>query len=96
MSIKKVLLLSISIILFSVASNAQEKTAIICGKLITAEDNKVYTNIVIIINADKIGSIKVGKLADIITTKENPIDDIFELTRVEFVMKGGKIIKKIK
>jgi len=45
---------------------------------------------------DKIGSIKVGKLADIIATKENPLDDISELTRVKFVMKGGKIIKKIK
>ena len=51
---KKVLLLSISIILFSITSNAQEKTAIICGKLITAEDNKVYNNTVIIIKADKI------------------------------------------
>lgn len=44
----------------------------------------------------EIGSIKVGKLADIIATKKNPIDDITELTRVEFVMKGGKIIKAIK
>ena len=44
----------------------------------------------------EIGSIKVGKLADIIATKKNPIDDITELTRVEFVMKGGKIIKTIK
>ncbi len=51
---KKVLLLSISIILFSITSNAQEKTAVICGKLITAEDNKVYNNTVIIIKADKI------------------------------------------
>lgn len=54
---KKVLLLSISIILFSITSNAQEKTAIICGKLITAEDNKVYNNTVIIIKADKIAEI---------------------------------------
>jgi len=45
---------------------------------------------------DKIGSIKVGKLADIIATKESPLNDISELTRVQFVMKGGKIIKKIK
>ncbi|SDB52234.1 Imidazolonepropionase [Flavobacteriaceae bacterium MAR_2010_188] len=51
---KKVLLLSISIILFSIRSNAQDKTAIICGKLITAEDNEVYNNTVIIIAADKI------------------------------------------
>ena len=45
---------------------------------------------------DEIGSIRVGKLADIIATKKNPIDDISELTRVAFVMKGGKIIKPIK
>ena len=45
---------------------------------------------------DEIGSIRVGKLADIIATKKNPIDDISELTRVAFVMKGGKVIKTIK
>lgn len=45
---------------------------------------------------EEIGSIKVGKLADIIATKNNPLDDISELTRVEFVMKGGKTIKPIK
>ena len=45
---------------------------------------------------DEIGSIKEGKLADIIATKNNPVDDITELARVEFVMKGGKVIKPIK
>ena len=42
-----------------------------------------------------IGTIEVGKLADIIATQKNPINDISELTRVKFVMKGGKIIKTI-
>ncbi|UZR98855.1 metal-dependent hydrolase family protein [Chondrinema litorale] len=40
-----------------------------------------------------LGSIEVGKLADIIATKGNPLQDISELTRVKFVMKGGELIK---
>jgi imidazolonepropionase-like amidohydrolase len=68
---KKVLLLSISIILFSTASKAQEKTAILCGKLITAEDTKVYTNTVIIVQADKI--VEIGT-RDIIKPDYNIID----------------------
>ena len=42
-----------------------------------------------------IGTIEVGKFADIIATKENPLNDISELSRVKFVMKGGKTIKGI-
>jgi imidazolonepropionase-like amidohydrolase len=45
---------------------------------------------------DEIGSIRVGKMADIIATKGNPLDDISELSRVKFVMKGGKVVKSIK
>ncbi|WP_100630217.1 metal-dependent hydrolase family protein [Algoriphagus formosus] len=40
----------------------------------------------------EIGTIESGKFADIIATKDNPLDDIYELTRVKFVMKGGKVI----
>lgn len=61
--------------------------AILAGTKVNAE---------LLMMDDEIGSIKVGKLADIIATKKNPLDDISELTRVEFVMKGGKIIKTIK
>lgn len=50
----------------------------------------------LLMKEDEIGSIKVGKFADIIATKNNPLDDITELSRVEFVMKGGKVIKSIK
>jgi hypothetical protein len=46
---KPKLLLSLLLILFSLALNAQIKTAIICGKLITAEDDKVYINTVLVI-----------------------------------------------
>jgi imidazolonepropionase-like amidohydrolase len=42
---------------------------------------------------DRIGSIKPGKLADIIATSENPLDDIKTLEDVKFVMKGGKVYK---
>ncbi|MGM0945847.1 MAG: amidohydrolase family protein [Bacteroidota bacterium] len=40
----------------------------------------------------EIGTIELGKFADIIATKNNPLDDIYELTKVKFVMKGGKVI----
>ena len=53
-------------------------------------------NAALLMMDNEIGSIKVGKLADIIATKKNPLDDISELTRVAFVMKGGKIIKPTK
>lgn len=42
-----------------------------------------------------IGTLEIGKFADIIATKKNPLDDIDELTRVAFVMKGGKIIRNL-
>jgi imidazolonepropionase-like amidohydrolase len=41
-----------------------------------------------------IGSIEVGKLADIIATDLNPIDDIKTLMNVNFVMKDGVIFKQ--
>ncbi|PIB38023.1 amidohydrolase [Maribacter sp. 4G9] len=44
---------------------------------------------------DSIGTIEAGKFADIIATKNNPIEDITELQHVRFVMKGGEVIKPI-
>jgi len=44
--------------------------------------------------SDQLGTIEVGKQADIIATNGSPIDDIKELLDVDFVMKGGKIHKQ--
>jgi imidazolonepropionase-like amidohydrolase len=38
---------------------------------------------------DKLGSLAPGKLADMIATRENPLDDIRALKRLALVMKGG-------
>ena len=58
--------------------------AIIAGTKVNAELLKMD---------DSIGTIEAGKYADIIATKMNPLEDITELQRVQFVMKGGEIIK---
>jgi imidazolonepropionase-like amidohydrolase len=42
---------------------------------------------------DQIGSIDKGKYADVIAVSGDPLADITELQRVQFVMKGGKIIR---
>ena len=58
--------------------------AIVCATKMNAE---------ILKKENEIGTIEPGKFADIIATKGNPLEDITELTRVKFVMKGGIIIK---
>ncbi len=42
---------------------------------------------------DRVGSIEKGKYADIIAVAGNPLNDITELQRVKFVMKGGQIFR---
>jgi imidazolonepropionase-like amidohydrolase len=42
---------------------------------------------------DRIGSLEKGKYADIVAVSGDPLQDITELQRVKFVMKGGKVIK---
>jgi imidazolonepropionase-like amidohydrolase len=42
---------------------------------------------------DRIGSLEAGKLADLIAVEGDPLEDIRELTRVKFVMKGGTVVK---
>ncbi|MYM31881.1 amidohydrolase family protein [Duganella sp. CY15W] len=42
---------------------------------------------------DRVGSISVGKYADIIAVKGNPAENANELTKVSFVMKGGAVIR---
>lgn len=42
---------------------------------------------------NQVGSIEVGKYADLIAVSGSPLTDITELQRVKFVMKGGKVIR---
>lgn len=42
---------------------------------------------------DRLGTLEVGKLADIIAIPGNPLDDISLLEKVSFVMLGGRILK---
>jgi len=43
--------------------------------------------------SDSLGTLEVGKFADIIAMDESPLDDISALTDIDFVMKGGKVYK---
>jgi imidazolonepropionase-like amidohydrolase len=42
---------------------------------------------------DRIASIEKGKFADIIAVAGDPLNDITELERVKFVMKGGQVVR---
>jgi imidazolonepropionase-like amidohydrolase len=42
---------------------------------------------------DKVGTLEVGKYADIIATKKSPLKDIKQLLEVTFVMKSGQVYK---
>ena len=44
--------------------------------------------------SDRVGSISVGKFADIVAVDGDPLKDITEMERVKFVMKGGVVYKK--
>ncbi|MFQ5709858.1 MAG: amidohydrolase family protein [bacterium] len=42
---------------------------------------------------DEVGSVSVGKFADLIAVKKDPLQDIRALEHVAFVMKGGEVVK---
>lgn len=44
--------------------------------------------------SSQLGTLEVGKFADIIATNNSPLEDIKELLDVNFVMKGGKVHKQ--
>jgi imidazolonepropionase-like amidohydrolase len=44
---------------------------------------------------DKIGSLEAGKFADIVAVKGNPLQDIYLLQNICFVMKDGQVYKNI-
>jgi imidazolonepropionase-like amidohydrolase len=41
-----------------------------------------------------LGTLEIGKVADIIATDASPLNDIKELLDVDFVMKSGKVVKQ--
>jgi imidazolonepropionase-like amidohydrolase len=43
--------------------------------------------------ADRIGTIELGKFADLIAVSGDPVADVGELERVRFVMKGGQVVR---
>jgi imidazolonepropionase-like amidohydrolase len=43
---------------------------------------------------DQVGSIEIGKLADIVAVPGDPLADVTVLQKVNFVMKGGRILRK--
>lgn len=58
-----------------------------------AIQSATVTNASILGMSDRIGTIEVGKLADIIAIEGNPLSDISAMTRVRFVMKDGKVVE---
>ncbi len=50
-------------------------------------------NAEIIRMSDKLGTIEKGKFADMIAVSGDPLQDISEMQRVKFVMKGGAVIR---
>ena len=45
--------------------------------------------------SDKVGTIEVGKFADIVAVDGDPLADITTLERVNFVMKGAEVVKNL-
>ena len=42
----------------------------------------------------EVGTLEVGKRADLVATKRNPLVDVMELQRVIFVMRGGAVYRR--
>jgi imidazolonepropionase-like amidohydrolase len=42
---------------------------------------------------DRVGSLRAGRFADIVAVDGDPIADITQLERVQFVMKGGVVYR---
>lgn len=44
--------------------------------------------------SENLGSLSVGKFADLVAVKGNPLEDVSILETVDFVMKGGEVVKE--
>lgn len=58
-----------------------------------ALQSATITNAQVLGLSDELGQLKVGYLADIIATQDNPIDEVSTLENVTFVMKEGVVYK---
>jgi imidazolonepropionase-like amidohydrolase len=76
--------------------NAKEFALMVEGGMPPMDAIKAATivNAGILGMSDKIGTIESGKIADIVATDENPIQNIRTLEKVMFVMKEGIVYKK--
>ncbi|MFS1526051.1 amidohydrolase family protein [Microbulbifer sp. 2304DJ12-6] len=76
--------------------NAQEFVLMVQGGMTPADAIRSATwNAAQLLQVqDELGSISEGKMADIIAVAGNPLEDISELQRVQFVMKDGRIYKE--
>jgi imidazolonepropionase-like amidohydrolase len=76
--------------------NAQEFALMVEGGMSPIEAIKAATivNASIMKMSDQIGSLEAGKVADIIATDENPLQNIKALENVTFVMKDGVVYKQ--
>jgi imidazolonepropionase-like amidohydrolase len=43
---------------------------------------------------DQVGTVEAGKLADIVAVTGDPFSDVTVLEKVDFVMKGGVVVRK--
>ena len=66
------------------------------GGMTTARaiQSATITNATVMGWQNEVGSIAVGKFADLAAVSGDPLADITELQRVRFVMKGGKVIRQ--
>lgn len=68
-----------------IEAGMSEKDAILSATLIASD---------LLGQEEILGSIDKGKYADVIAVSSNPLDDIASLENVDFVMKGGEVVKE--
>ena len=68
-----------------IEAGMSEKDAILSATLYASE---------LLGEKENLGSISIGKYADLIGVSKSPLEDIKILETVDFVMKGGKVIKE--
>ncbi|MDA7728373.1 amidohydrolase family protein, partial [Flavobacteriaceae bacterium] len=62
---------------------------------IEALQSATITNAKVLGLADELGQLKAGYIADIVATKDNPVEEISTLENVIFVMKEGVVFKNL-